>query len=267
MKQRTHQTPNDRGHVAITGASAGIGHAVAKAFGGEGQRLTLVARRRAPMEALASELAATGASAQVFEADMGDLDSAVAWVDAAEAAQGPIDVLVLNAGIQIVKSALAVTDAEAEHELRVNVLAPQRLVRKVVPGMVARGRGTVVVMSSMAAIAHTPGMADYSATKAAVAAYFETLRVELAGTGVNVVTVYPGPVATEMERAARERLDEGFLSKAIPIGTPEGLGRLLRKTVRCGGARIVYPRVYGVTRYLRVTSQWATNRLAPKTRD
>ncbi|MFO0750760.1 MAG: SDR family NAD(P)-dependent oxidoreductase [Myxococcota bacterium] len=263
MKQHT---PSDRGHIVVTGASAGIGAAIVKAFGGDGQRLTLVARRRAPMEALAAEVATSGAACQVIEADLGDLDQATAWVDAAEAAHGPIDVLVLNAGVQIVKSALGVSDAEAEAEMRVNLLAPQRLARKVVPQMVARGRGTVVIVSSMAAITHTPGMADYSATKAGVAAYFETLRVELEGSGVNVVTVYPGPVDTDMARAAHDRLDGGFLTKSIPTGTPEGLGQLVRKAVARRSARIVYPRVYGVTRYLRVASQWATNRFAPKTK-
>lgn len=261
-----HHTPLDRGHVAVTGASAGIGAGIVKGFAADGQRLTLVARRRAPMEALAAEVTALGASAKVIEADMNDLDAATAWVDEAEAAHGPIDVLVLNAGVQIVKAALNVSDAEAEAEVRINLLAPQRLARKIVPGMVSRGRGTVVIVASMASITHTPGMADYSATKSGVAAYFETLRVELKGTGVNVVTVYPGPVATDMETAARERLETSFLSKSIPTGNCDELARIVRKTVASGGARIVYPRLYGITRYLRVSSQWATNAFAPKTK-
>lgn len=263
---RSNTPPLDRGHIAVTGASAGIGASIVKAFAGDGQRLTLVARRRSAMEELATSLAPTGSSCQVLEADMNDLDQATAWTDAAEAAHGPIDVLVLNAGIQIVKSALAVTDAEAESEMRINVLAPQRLARKIAPGMVARGRGTIVIIASMAGLTHTPGMADYSATKFAVGAYFETLRVELRGTGVNVVTVYPGPVATDMEVAARSRLESSFLAKHIPGGTPDELGHLVRKAVRSASARIVYPRVYGMTRFFRVSSQWATNRFAPKTR-
>jgi len=257
----------DRGHIVVTGASAGIGEGIARAFAGPGQRLTLVARRVAPMEALAAELSAVGATCKVVGCDLSDLDRATSWVAEAEAAHGPIDVLVLNAGVQIVRRALSVTDAEAEAEMRINVLAPQRLTRLVAPGMLARGAGTIVIIGSMAGITHTPGMADYSASKAAVAAYFETLRVELAGSGVNVVSVYPGPVATAMETAARARLDEDFLSKKLPTGTPEELGQLLRRAVDKGEARLVYPKIYGITRYMRAPSQWMTFRFAPKAKD
>lgn len=257
----------DQGHIVITGASAGIGEGIARAFAGAGQRLTLVARRVPPMEALATELAGSGTACRVIGCDLSDLDKATSWVVEAEAAHGPIDVLVLNAGVQIVRRALSVTDAEAEAEMRLNLLAPQRLTRLVAPAMLARGGGTIVVIGSMAGLTHTPGMADYSATKAGVAAYFETLRVELEGSGVNVVTVYPGPVATAMETAARARLTEDFLSKRLPTGTPDELGRLVRKAVRHGDPRLIYPKIYGLTRYLRVPSQWATYRFAPKAKD
>ncbi|MCC6623112.1 MAG: SDR family NAD(P)-dependent oxidoreductase [Deltaproteobacteria bacterium] len=257
----------DLGHIVITGASAGIGEAIARAFAGTGQRLTLVARREAPMQALATELATSGTACKVIACDLADLDRATSWVADAEAAHGPIDVLVLNAGIQIVKRALSVTDAEAEAEMRLNLLAPQRLTRLVAPTMLARGGGTIVIISSMAGLTHTPGMADYSATKAGAAAYFETLRVELEGSGVNVVTVYPGPVATDMEVAARARLSEDFLTKNLPTGAPDELGRLVRRAVAKGDARLVYPKIYGITRYMRGASQWFTYRFAPKTRE
>jgi len=254
------------GHIAITGASAGIGLAIARAFSRPPNRLTLVARRRAPMEALAAEARAAGVDTFVAEADMADLERCTEWVDEAERRQGPIDVLVLNAGIQKVGPALSFSVEEAEAQLRINVMAPLRLARKVAPAMVARGQGSIVIVSSMSGITHTPQMADYSASKAAVGAFFETLGVELAGTGVHVLTVYPGPVSTDMETAARARLEDGFLQRNIPTGTPDELAELVCKGLEKRSPRLVYPRVYEAARYARVTSQWLTNRLAPKSR-
>ena len=254
------------GHIAVTGASAGIGLAIAKAFATPPNRLTLVARRRAPMEALATEARAAAVETVVAEADMADLERCTDWVDAAERVQGPIDVLVLNAGIQKVGPALSFSVEEAETQLRVNVMAPLRLARKVAPAMVLRGSGTIVIVASMSGITHTPQMADYSASKAAVSAFFETLGVELKGTGVHVLTVYPGPVSTDMETAARSRLEDGFLQRNIPTGTPEELAELIKSAILKQTPRVVYPRVYEAARFARVTSQWLTYRLAPKSR-
>ncbi len=254
-------------HVAITGASAGIGEALARAWMGQDVRLSLVARRRAPMELLKAEAEARGGEARVYEADMGIPEQSTAWVKDAEEALGPIDVLVLNAGIQHVGPALSFSDEEAETQLRVNVIAPVRLSRRVAPAMVARGRGTIVIVSSVAGLTHTPMMADYSATKAYVSAYFETLRVELEGTGVHVLAVYPGPVSTAMEQAARSRLAGGMLERHLPTGTPEVLAKKVREAVSKGLPRLIYPGVYGVSRLARTTSQWFTWKFGPRPRD
>jgi len=255
-----------QGHIAITGASAGIGHAIARSFIKPGNRLTLVARRRAPMEALAAQAEQAGVPTRVIEADMNDLEQATPWIDEAEAANGPIDVLVINAGIQRVGPALSFPVEDGEAQFRVNVLSPLRQARKVGPQMVARGQGTMVVIGSMSGITHTPRMADYSATKAAVGAFFETLRVELEGTGVHVLTVYPGPVETALEKAARARLEDGFLQRNIPLGTPEALAELVREGIQKKQARLIYPKVYGAARLARVASQWLTYRFAPRSK-
>lgn len=262
MKEPRHV----RGHVAITGASAGIGLAIAQRFARSGNGLSLVARRRSLLDSLAADCAARGARTFVEEADMADLEACTRWVGPAEAALGPIDVLVLNAGIQKVGPALSLSVEESEAQLRINVMAPLRLARLVAPAMVARGRGSIVIVSSLSAITHTPQMADYSGTKAHVAAFFETLNAELRGSGVHVLTVYPGPVATDMEKAARARLEDGLLQRSIPTGTPDELARLVERAIEKREERLVYPKVYSATRFARVTSQWLTYRFAPRSR-
>ena len=107
----------------------------------------------------------------------------------------------------------ATGDARSELLLRLNLLTPIQLCRTLVPGMVERGRGAVVNISSMAGITWTPWMAHYSASKAGLGFYSETLRYELKDTGVHVVSVYPGPVSSAMEAAAREQQQQ--LAQAI----------------------------------------------------
>ena len=251
----------DTGHIAITGASSGIGEAVARAFATPGNRLTLVARRGELLRELAATLAVP---VHVAPADLADPDASLAWLDAAVAAHGPIDVLVLNAGVQVVEPALDVAADRADALFAVNLLAPVRLAQRVAPEMVARGAGAIVVVASVAALVNTPGMAHYNASKAGVAAFFETLRDELRGTGVTVLVVYPGPVATAMERAARARIGPSPSADRLPTGTSDELADLIRRAVRRGKPRIIYPRVYCAVRYTRVASQWFTSKFAPK---
>jgi short-subunit dehydrogenase len=250
-------------HVAITGASAGIGEALARRCAEPGARLTLVARREDRLQALATELRGRGAEVFVHAADLSQTEQMGAWIDAAERALGPIDVAIANAGIQLVDAAIAVSDAEAERQLAINVVAPQRMARRLGQAMAARGAGHVVIISSLAAINHVPGMADYSATKAAVAAYFETLRVELAPRGVHVLTVYPGPVHTEMETAALAKLETAPWQRHLPTGTPDELANLVAEAIARRTPRIVYPRAYAPARHLRTLGQWLSERFAP----
>jgi len=248
-------------HVAVTGASSGIGEAIARAYAAAGHRVTLVARRRDRLESIAGEL---GTRAHVAVADMADGEQAVGWLADAQEALGPIDVLVLNAGIQYVEPALGVDDDREAAILAVNLVAPLRIARRVVPGMLERGRGAVVIVSSIAGLVNTPRMAHYNATKAGVAAWFDTLRDELRDTPVDVCTVFPGPVATELEKRAREKIGPSAVADKLPMGTPEELAALIMKSVEKGRPSLIYPRPYNILRFARMTSQWFTSRFAPR---
>ncbi|MFT7582577.1 MAG: short-subunit dehydrogenase [Myxococcota bacterium] len=250
-------------HVVVTGASSGIGEGIARAYAAKGCAVTIVARRQERLEALALEL---GDNVHIAVADLSNLDTCTAWIAPAEAALGPIDVLILNAGIQYVEPALEVDDARSDTLFAVNVHAPIRQALTVAPAMVARGEGAIVIIASMSAIVHTPYMAHYSASKAAIAAYFETLRTEVEPAGVKVLTVYPGPVSTPMEAAAKEQLGNPAMADKLPTGTPAGLARKIMKALRKGKPRLIYPKAYEISRHLRVTSQWLTERFSPKIR-
>ncbi len=247
-------------HAAITGASSGIGEALAEDLHRAGYHLTLVARRTELLSALAGRL---GPDVTPLRADLADVDHCTDWIAEAEARHGPIELLVNNAGVQYVEPALGIDDARAEALMRVNFTSPARIMRRLAPAMVARGRGAIVNISSMAAITATPGMADYCASKAAIAHFSEVLREELAPTGVHVLTVYPGPVRTPMETAAREKL-RSKMADAIPTGEPRELARLIRECLEDREPRLIYPALYQLGYWFRVSSQWITNRLTPR---
>jgi short-subunit dehydrogenase len=248
-------------HALVTGASAGIGEALARALAGAGYDLTLVARRQAELERLKASL--DGRRVEAVPADLGELEKIDGLVARAAAALGPIDVLVNNAGIQIVARTEDVGLAESERLLTLNVLAPFRLTRAVLPDMLARGAGTIVDIASLSALAPTPGMFHYSASKAALAAASESLRAEVGRRGVHVVTVYPGPVKTAMADAALAKYDAGGPQNALPVGTVEELARRVMRAIARRQARVIYPRAYVAARMFPSLTRWAVDRFSP----
>lgn len=247
-------------HVAITGASVGIGEAMARAWAAKGASLTLVARRKDKLEALAKEL---GAKTHVHELDLSDSDRATEWIAPAEKALGPIDVIVNNAGVQhIEKTELAVPE-EGEKLLRLNVFTPLRIVRALLPGMLARKSGTIVDITSMCAITPLPGMYYYNASKGALTCASEGLRGELRGTGVHIVTVYPGPVATDLGVNGLAKYESTWASRLSPMGNAEDLAKLVVRAVEKKKARVVYPRMLDVAMMFPRLSRWVTAMFTP----
>lgn len=247
-------------HIVITGASSGIGAAYARAFAAAGHTLTLVARRRELLEKLATELPTR---TFVLERDLSKLDHVAEVIALAENELGPIDVLVNNAGVQVVGPTTAMDVAECERLLDVDLKAPLRLTLAALPGMLARRHGTIVDVASMAALAPTPGMTYYNAAKAGLAAASEALRGELRGSGVHVVTVYPGIIAsTEMAQAAMHTYAD---SKILPYlgGTERVLAALTLRAIERRHARVIYPRFGALARWFPGVTRWVMDRSTP----
>jgi short-subunit dehydrogenase len=147
--------------------------------------------------------------------------------------------------------------------MKVDVFAPLRMSMAVLPGMIARKQGTIVDIASMAALAPTPGMTFYNAAKAALGAASEGLRAEVAPHGIHVVTVYPGPVHSDMETAARAVFTKSAIASRVPTGTPEVLARLVAEAVERKRPRVIYPKVYGLSRLFPTVTRWAVDRFTP----
>jgi short-subunit dehydrogenase len=248
-------------HALITGASAGIGEGIARAFAAAGYDLTLVARRANELDRVASEL--NGVKCRAVAADLSALDTLDALIGEAEKQLGELDVLVNNAGMQIVAHTPEVSPEAGEKLLTLNVLAPFRLTHAALRRMIPRGRGTIVDIASLAALAPTPGMFHYSASKAALAAASESLRAEIAPYGLHVVTVYPGPVETQMAQAAVARYAKDP-TRGMPTGNTTELAQLILRAVKRRKARVIYPRSYALARSFPGITRKVVDRFSPK---
>jgi hypothetical protein len=186
----------------VTGASSGIGVDLARELAHDGHDLVLTARRVAPMERLAAELEADGAASVVIPADLSQPGGAAALTSAIQTRGLAVEVLINNAGLGGVGRFDRMDAVRISEILQVNIVALTELTRLMLPGMVARGRGRVMLVASTAGFQPGPGMAVYFATKAYVLSLGEALAEELRGTGVTVTTLCPGPTATNFAQVA-----------------------------------------------------------------
>ncbi|MGR8918047.1 MAG: SDR family NAD(P)-dependent oxidoreductase [Gammaproteobacteria bacterium] len=188
------------GLCVLTGASSGIGRAVAEQLAGEGERLALVARREPLLRELAGDIAAAGGEAHVYACDVTDRDAVANTVGRIERELGNIDRLVANAGGGSRTPGDAFDAARVAAMLELNTLGVAHCVEAVLPGMLARGRGHLVVIASLAGWRGLPRAAGYSASKAATIAMMESLRIDLAPRGIDVSIISPGFVRTREDK-------------------------------------------------------------------
>jgi len=185
--------------VFLTGASSGIGEALARHYAARGAHLGLVARRREQLEALCASLPGGAESHLVLPASVAEPAALQVAAQQYIARFGVPDIVIANAGVSVGTLTEEALDYEAfEAVLRTNVLGIVATFQPFVGVMRTRGHGKLVGISSVAGVRGLPGAGAYSASKAAVARYLESLRVELHGSGVKVINIRPGYIATPM---------------------------------------------------------------------
>jgi uncharacterized protein len=236
-------------HVLVTGGSRGVGAAIAAEFAGRGARVTVVARGE---EELAK--AAAGIGAVAVPADLTDAAALAEVITRAEAEQGPVDALINNAAIAVVNRFTDQSPADVTTSFALNVIAPLELTRRVLPGMLQRGRGALVSISSLCSITAFPTLTTYGATKAALVHWSAALQRELRGKPVRMTVVQLGEVAgTDMMEQARRSPTIAAVSrrlgviKALPAITAELVASRIADGVADGRRSVVVPgRVAGL---------------------
>ena len=223
METTPHAIATNAPLVLITGASSGIGQALALRYYQAGYRLALVARRTDAIKSWAEALQISPDSYQIYKADVTDRTQIIAACEQCVQQQGLPDVVVANAGISYgVDTAEREDLAVLEQTYATNVIGMAATFHTFVRPMQARGFGTLVGIASVAGIRGLPGHGAYCASKAAVISYCESLRVELAHTHVQVLTICPGFVATPLTRDNRYAMPflmqpEAFADKAFQV--------------------------------------------------
>ena len=185
-------------HVLVTGASSGIGAALARELARRGAAVGIVARREDRLRAVLDSMTTTSPPSRMWVADLGDLEHAERVAIEAWEAFGHVDVLVNNAAIPKRRHVAALTDDELEQTMRVNFLSPARMTLALLPHMLQRGAGVIVNVSSVAGRLGNLNESAYSASKFALCGWSEAIAADLFDTGVEVRLVNPGPIDTEI---------------------------------------------------------------------
>jgi len=198
----------------VTGASGGLGGAIARALHGQGAAVALSGTRREALEALAAEL---GQRVHVTPCDLADAAAVETLVPAAEAAMGSLDVLVNNAGVTRDNLFMRMKDAEWDAVLAINLTAAFRLARAALKGMMKRRFGRIVNVTSIVGVTGNPGQGNYAAAKAGMIGMSKALAAEVATRGITVNCIAPGFIASPMTDALADRVREEILA-SVPMG-------------------------------------------------
>jgi 3-oxoacyl-[acyl-carrier protein] reductase len=203
----------------VTGATGGIGAAIARALDAAGARLAISGTRRERLDEVAGAL---GAGAVPLPCDLSDRDAVEALVPAAEEALGRLDILVNNAGITRDSLFVRMRDADWDDVLRLNLTAAFRLARAAARGMMQRRHGRIISIASIVGVTGNPGQANYAAAKAGMIAMSKSLALELATRGVTANCIAPGMIDTEMIARLTDQ-QRAAIAERIParrLGTP-----------------------------------------------
>lgn len=235
--------------VIVTGASSGIGAATARAFGRAGDRVVLAARRADRLREVAADLP----DSLVVPADLARSEDIARVVAEAVARFGTVDVLVNGAGLGRYDWLEQLPEDDIRAEIQVNLIAPILLARAVLPMMLARRRGVIVNVASVAAKIATPTMSIYNAAKFGLDGFSEALRREVRGAGVYICVIYPGPVeGTEFGTKRREtgvglrRVGGRWRSQRWLRADAERVAQAIVGLADRPRSRVILPSVYGV---------------------
>jgi short-subunit dehydrogenase len=254
--------------VLVTGASSGIGAAVALEFAAAGAAVGICARRGERLDRVLADCQAVSpepGSCRRWVIDLAKLDGLPAFARQVEEELGPVDILVNNAGIPKRRTVPALRLDEVDDVMTINYLSPIHLTLALLPGMLARGEGHIVNVSSVAARLSSPHEASYAASKSALTTFSECMAVDLDGTGVSVHLVFPGIIDTDLFSLDDNEPSMGDI-EALPASA---LASAMREQLENGTLELYFPawfkalaagKAKDVAAFLAGTAEWVRQR-------
>ncbi|SDX21920.1 SDR family NAD(P)-dependent oxidoreductase [Marinobacter mobilis] len=234
-------------HILITGAAGAIGSMLAAQFRNHhpSAKLTLVDMNESSLADIANRY-----GGHPERCDLTDIEALPRWWHSLTERQGPVDVLINCAGIMDIMTITGTGWERGQRSLDINLIAPMRLMDLALPDMLAKRQGCVINIASMAGRVPIRGCSYYGGAKAGIGMASEIARLDLKKQGINVITVYPGPIFSGLENHARSQVKQGPISRLIPTGKPDVLAQRIYQTFRKGGARVIYPDIYHLAKQL-----------------
>ncbi len=255
-------------HVFITGAATGIGEATIDALLEEvpSAGFTIADKNQVALQALCERLTRRGVHNHGIACDLTDIDGIPDIVNRSREQMGDIELLVNNAGVMLVEDFTRMSWEKAMLTINLNLLAPARLMKEVLPGMLERDKGGVINIASMAGKTLMHGCAWYGASKAGIGQISEITGLEVEGSNVHILTVYPGPIDTVLAAGARANLEENLAARIMPVGNRETLARKMVKAFFAKQDVLAYPEIYDTARHFHTLSNWLAKKMSPRTR-
>ncbi len=255
-------------HVFITGAATGIGEATIDRWLEKepASSFTIADKNEVALAAVCKKLGGRGIKVHGIQADLTQLEKIPAVVKESLDKMGPIDVLINNAGIMLVEDFSQMTWEKGKLMLDINLTAPLRLIYEILPHMIKRQSGGIINIASMAGKALLPGCTWYGASKAGIGHASEILYSEVKPQGIHVLTVYPGPIATELEKGARQGYEDSWITQMMPVGDRYKLAEKIVGAYFRKDAVLAYPEIYDTARHFHSLAGWFVRIFGPKTR-
>ncbi len=231
--------------ILLTGASSGIGAATARMLAEQGAVVGLVGRRQALLDAVLADCRQPSPGCQAWALDLSDLAAAEELVSEATESLGGLDILINNAAVPKVTPVPGLTPAVVEEVMRVNFHSPVRMTLRALPGMLERRAGMIVNVASVGGRMGIAHEAAYCASKFALCGWSEVMPIDLAGTGVEVRLIQPGPIATDIW----DRPGERHAVYDGPLEPPDVVARGILAAIEGGGFEHYLPDLKGVVDY------------------
>ncbi len=236
-------------HVLVTGGAKGLGRLIALGASRRGARLSLLDRDEASLAVLRDEILEAGGDVAIFAVDLSDRPALQATAKRVLETQGPVDILINNAGIVSGKPLLEISDLEIERTFQVNTLALFWTVRAFLPAMITRGKGHIVTIASAGGLVGTSRLTDYCASKFAAVGFDESLRLELKRLGhpIRTTVVCPFYIDTGMFKGVKTRF-----SWLLPILQPAYVAKRVLGAIEGNRSRLILPRFLLATPLVRI---------------